>query len=267
MLSFLFVLCGVYVGFGILIFFMQSRLVFFPDRKITLTPDDINLKYENITLQTHDAVRINLWFVPAKNAEYTVIFCHGNGGNLSYVLDTVELMHQFGLNVAAFDYRGYGNSEGHPSEQGVYTDAEEVYRFLVETKGIKENEIIVMGRSLGGAVAANLAKNHNPAACIVESAFTSIADMGANQYPFYPVKIICRFKMRTIDYIKQIKSPVLIVHSSEDEIVPFSHGRKIFEAANDPKSFLEIRGSHNEGFSDSIDIYKSGLEKFLKNLR
>lgn len=266
MLSILYIVLGVYLGFGILIFLMQSKFIFFPDKRITLTPSDLRIKYEDLNLENPDGTTLNLWYLPYENAKRTAIFCHGNGGNMSYNLDAVELLHGLGLNVATFDYRGYGNSKGSPSEKGVYADAERAYRFLVDEKKVEESSIIIVGRSLGASIAANLAKNHSPAGLILESGFSSVPDVAAGQYPIYPVRLMCRFKMPTAEYVTQVKCPVLVVHSPDDEIIPFSHGKRIFDAANSPKTFLEITGSHNEGFSDSIDTYKPGLEKFLKGL-
>ncbi|MFZ2655442.1 MAG: alpha/beta hydrolase, partial [Victivallales bacterium] len=126
-----------------------------------------------------------------------------------------------------------------------------------------EKEIVVMGRSLGGAVASNLAKNNNPSLLILESAFTSTADMAASAYPIFPVRLLCRFGYRNIENVKSIKCPLLVIHSPNDEIVPYSHGRKIFDAAKEPKEFLRISGSHNEGFDESKEAYVEGLKIFL----
>ena len=263
MTSLLFILCGVYFGMLILLFLMQSRLVYFPSKEIVCTPADIRLEYEEITMKTSDGINLNAWFVPAKSPTGTVLFCHGNGGNISYSLDVVETLNKFNLNVLLFDYRGYGKSEGSPTENGTYTDADTAYRWLIKDKNIPESSIIVMGRSLGAAIAANLAKNHNPRILILESGFSSTADVASKQYPIFPVRLLCRYKYKTADYVKDIKCPLLVVHSPDDEIVPYSNGKKIFSSAKEPKEFLEIRGSHNEGYSDSGDIYINGLRNFI----
>ena len=264
MTSLLFILCGVYFGMLILLFIMQSKLVYFPLKEIACTPTDIRLEYEDITLNTPDGLKLNAWYIPSKSPTGTVIFCHGNGGNICYTLDVVETMNKMNLNVLVFDYRGYGKSEGSPTENGTYTDAETAYQWLIKDKKIPENSIIIMGRSLGAAIAANLAKNHNPRLLILESGFSSTPDVAAKQYPIFPVRLLCRYKYKTAEYVKDVKCPLLIVHSPEDEIIPYPNAKRIFNSANEPKEFLEIRGSHNEGYSDSGDIYTNGLRNFLE---
>ena len=263
MASLIFILCGVYFGMLILLFIMQSRLVYFPSKEIVCTPADIRLQYEDITMKTSDGLNLNAWFVPANSPAGTVLFCHGNGGNISYSLDVAETLNRLNLNVLLFDYRGYGKSEGSPTEEGTYADAETAYRWLVKDKNIPESSIIVMGRSLGAAIAANLAKNRNPRLLILESGFSSTPDVAAKQYPIFPVRLLCRYKYKTAEYVKDIKCPLLVVHSTEDEIIPYSNGIKIFSSAKEPKEFLEIRGSHNEGYSDSGDTYINGLRNFI----
>ncbi len=264
MSSLLFILCGVYFGMLILLFIMQSRLVYFPYRQIICTPADIRLQYEDITMKTSDGLNLNAWFVPAKSPTGTVLFCHGNGGNICYSLDVIETLNKLNLNVLIFDYRGYGRSEGSPTENGTYTDAETAYQWLVNDKNIPESEIIVVGRSLGAAIAANLAKNHNPRLLILESGFSSTPDVAAKQYPIFPVRLLCRYGYKTADYVKDIRCPLLVIHSPDDEIIPYSNGRKIFISAKEPKEFLEISGSHNEGYADSGDVYVNGLRNFLE---
>lgn len=264
MTSLLFILCGVYFGMLILLFIMQSKLVYFPSREIICTPTDIRLKYEDLTIETSDGLKLNAWFIPAESATGTALFCHGNGGNICYSLDVVETLNKLKLNVLLFDYRGYGKSEGSPTETGTYIDAETAYQYLLKDKNVPEKEIIVIGRSLGAAIAANLAKNHKPRLLVLESGFSSTADVAAKQYPIFPVRLLCRYKYKTADYVKDLKCPLLVIHSPEDEIIPYSNGKKIFNSAKAPKEFLEIRGSHNEGFTDSGDLYVNGLRNFIE---
>lgn len=264
MTSLLFILCGVYFGILILLFLMQSKLVYFPSKEIVCTPADIRLQYEDITMKTSDGLNLNAWYIPAKSQVGTVLFCHGNGGNISYSLDVAETLNKLNLNVLIFDYRGYGKSEGSPTENGTYTDAETAYQWLLKDKNIPENSIIVMGRSLGAAIAANLAKNHSPRILILESGFSSTPDVAAKQYPIFPVRLLCRYKYKTAEYVKDIKCPLLVVHSTEDEIIPYANGKRIFNSAKEPKEFLVIKGSHNEGYSDSGDSYVNGLRNFIE---
>ena len=264
MASLLFILCGVYFGMLILLFIMQSRLVYFPAKEIICTPADIRLQYEDIIIKTPDGLNLNAWFIPAKSPTGTVLFCHGNGGNICYSLDVVETLNKLNLNVLIFDYRGYGKSEGSPSEKGTYTDAETAYRWLMKDRNIPESSIIIMGRSLGAAIAANLARNHNPRLLILESGFSSTPDVAAKKYPIFPVRLLCSYKYKTAEYVKDIKCPLLVVHSKEDEIIPYSNGIKIFSSAKEPKEFLEISGSHNEGYTDSGEVYVDGLRNFIE---
>jgi dipeptidyl aminopeptidase/acylaminoacyl peptidase len=165
--------------------------------------------------------------------------------------------------VFIFDYRGYGKSEGRISEKGTYLDAEAAWRYLVDERQVDPSKIFIFGRSLGGAVGSWLAQEHTPRALIIESTFTSIPDIAAQLYPFLPIRRLARFRYSAIDYVQQVSCPVLIVHSRDDEMISFSHGRRLFEAANEPKELLEIRGTHNEGFITSGKFYQDGLKSFI----
>jgi len=192
-----------------------------------------------------------------------VLFCHGNGGNISHRLDTIWTWNKLGMNVLIFDYRGYGKSEGKPSEEGTYLDAEAAWKHLVEKRGAAGERIIIHGRSLGGAVAARLARDHTPAGLILESTFSSVPDMAAKLYPMFPVRLLSRFEYGTAEYVAAVKCPVMVIHSAEDDIIPFKLGRRVFEAAGEPKRFVQIHGSHNSGFMESDGVYTPALRKFL----
>ncbi|MDX1444486.1 MAG: alpha/beta hydrolase, partial [Gammaproteobacteria bacterium] len=168
-------------------------------------------------------------------------------------------------NSLIIDYRGYGNSSGEPSEEGLYTDARTAWCYLVDERGIPSKHITVFGRSLGGSVAAKLATEVEPAALIVESAFTSVPDAAADIYWWLPVRWLSRFEFATKDYVQQVRCPVLVVHSRDDEIITFSHGRAIFDAAPEPKQFLELRGGHNEAIFESRGVYLQGLQDFVNH--
>ena len=249
-----------------MLYFLQSKLIYYPTREIEVTPAAAGLAYEQVALRAADAVLLGAWFVPAEDARGTVLFCHGNAGNISHRLDSIRIFHDLGLSVLIFDYRGYGTSEGKPSEQGTYLDAEAAWAYLTEARRVGPSRIIVFGRSLGGAVAARLAADKAPAGLIVESAFTSIPGLGRELYWFLPVRWICRFRYATAEYVRKINCPILVVHGREDEIIPFRHGERIFEAARRPKRFLAISGGHNDGFLVSRDVYQAGLEQFLRDV-
>ncbi|MEK7797018.1 MAG: alpha/beta hydrolase, partial [Pseudomonadota bacterium] len=196
----------------------------------------------------------------------TLLFCHGNAGNISHRLESIRQFHQLGLNVFIFDYRGYGESEGVPTEAGTYRDAEAARRYLVETRGLAPEHIVYFGRSLGAAIAAWLATQHPPRALIVESAFTSVPDFGAEIYPWLPVRLLARLRYPTQEYLRSVQAPVLVIHSRDDEIVSFRHAEKLYESANSPKELLEIRGGHNDGFLVSGAQYTRRLDDFLRRV-
>ena len=257
---------GLYVLICIYLFFMQGRLLFYPNlpsRKITATPAKIGLSYEPVTITTSDNVRIKGWFVPAQKAKGVLLFFHGNAGNISHRLDSLAIFHRLGLSTLIIDYRGYGESEGRISEEGTYLDAEASWRYLTETKGIAPEEIVIFGRSLGGAVAATLATRTSPAGLILESVFSSVPDMAAQLYPVFPVRLLSRYQYDVKKAVQRVTCPVLVIHSRDDEIIPFANGVNVYEATVSEKQFLEIRGGHNEGFLVSGSTYQQGLERFL----
>ena len=254
-----------YVGGALLLSLLQARLVYHPRRDIEATPDTVGLPYEDVRFQTDDGLTLAGWFLPASGAKATILFCHGNAGNISHRLDSAVLFHQLGYSLLLFDYRGYGQSEGKPTEEGTYRDAEAAWKHLVETRGIPPSEIVISGRSLGGAVAAHLARSRTPRALVVESSFTAIPDVAAEMLWFLPVRWLIRFDYRTVDYVRQVDCPILVVHSADDRLIPFHHGREIFAAAGEPKEFLQIVGPHNGGFLQSGDRYRNGLTTFLAN--
>lgn len=250
----------------VLMYFKQESMLYFPDKEIHETPKNIGLQYEEIAFKTEDGVSISGWYIPAEKGRGVILFCHGNAGNISHRLESIKIFHSLDLSVLIFDYRGYGKSEGRPTEKGTYRDAEAAWDYLVNVKKKSPGKIILFGRSLGGAVAAELALRRNPAGLIIESSFKSVPDLGQKFYPWLPVRLLSRFEYSTIDKVALIKCPKLIVHSPGDEIVPFDQGKAIYGKASPPKDFLEITGGHNEGFLMSGSAYTEGLERFLEKV-
>jgi fermentation-respiration switch protein FrsA (DUF1100 family) len=248
----------------VVMYLMQPGMVYFPSKTLESNPQTVGLPYDDVFLTTADGVRIHAWFVPANPGSATILVCHGNGGNISHRLETIRQFHDLGLSVFLFDYHGYGKSDGRPGEEATYMDAETCWQYLTRTKNIAPGSVIIYGQSLGGAVAAWLAARHKPGALILESAFTSIPDIAAHHYPWLPVRLLARFSYATKTYLEKVDSPVLVIHSPDDEIVPFSHGKALYEAAQEPKEFLEISGSHNDGFLISGSTYLDGLRDFLQ---
>jgi len=257
---------GAYGMMVLCLFFFQSKLLYFPSRDIVATPALVGLPYESVTLATEDHVQLDGWFLPVAEPRGVVLFFHGNAGNISHRLDSLSIFHELGLSVLIFDYRGFGRSEGRISEEGSYRDAEAAVRYLMEEQDVPLQNMVYFGRSLGGAIAAHLAMKVTPAALIIESTFTSVPDLAAQLYPLLPVRSMSRFSYNAEKYLESVSCPVLIVHSVDDEIIPVQHGRALLAAANEPKQFLEIHGSHNEGFFLSRRDYMNGLDQFLKSV-
>ncbi len=243
-------------------FLNQSRYVYFPTRRIHSTPRDIGLEYEDVYIRTVDGVEVNGWFIDS-GSSVTVLFLHGNGGNISDRLALIEIFTKIGLSTFIIDYRGYGKSGGKPTEVGTYRDAEAAWNYLVGEKKISPSEIILYGRSLGGPVAANIASSFNPRALILDSTFTSIKNIGSELYPYLPVKKFFKYDYNTISFLKEVSCPVLVIHSGGDSYIPIKHGQKIYNAIKSAKEFAVIRGNHNNGFLLSADTYLKKITAFL----
>lgn len=245
--------------------YLERRSIYFPMRQIEYTPNEVGLIYEEIFFKTEDDVDLNGWFIPAEEAKYTILFLHGNAGNISHRFEKIRIFHDLDLNVFIFDYRGYGKSKGSPSERGLYLDAKSAYDYLKSKEGISKDTIILFGESLGGSVAIDLAGREGIKAIIVESTFSSAKDMAKRIYPFIPQFFITS-NFDSVKKIKDIRVPKLIIHSVDDEIVPFDLGQKLFEIAPSPKTFLKIRGGHNTAFLDSEVEFKKGISSFISSL-
>jgi hypothetical protein len=227
------------------------------------TPLGVGQTYDPVVFPAADGTALAGWLIPVAGSRGTILFCHGNAGNISHRTDYVRIFTRMRLSLLLFDYRGYGQSSGSPDERGTYDDAAGAWRFLVEQRHIRPDEIILFGESLGGAIAAWLSTERQPAALITQSCFTSLPDLGSRIYPFLPVRWLLRHVYDARGYIARARCPVLVIHSPEDEIVPYDQGRALFEAAAEPKRFLEIRGDHNGGFLLAGGLYTEGIESFL----
>lgn len=257
-------------AYGLLLlsmFFFQSKLLYYPNvpsRDVITTPASAGLEFESVRFSTEDGLTLDGWFVPSPGAQQVILFFHGNAGNISHRIESLRLFHELGFDCMIFDYRGYGRSDGKPSEHGTYRDAEAAWRYLTVERNIPPQRIVLLGRSLGAAIATQLASRHTPAALVIESAFTSLTDLAAKVYWFVPVRLLSRYHYPVARYLKSVASPVLVVHSRDDELIPFAHGRRLFEIANTPKQFLEIRGSHDGGFLETGRAYSDALRGFLQ---
>ena len=247
----------------VLVFLFQSSLIYFPMRSVSVTPQEIGLDFEEVWLKTSDDVTLSSWFIPAEEQRGVLLFCHGNAGNISHRLESIRIFHDLGLSVLIFDYRGFGQSEGSVSEEGTYLDAEAAWDHLIEERGVDPSEIVLFGRSIGGAVAAHLAARQQAGALILEFSFTSLTDLGTQVYPFLPIRLLSRYQYNTSAYLQQIDMPLLIIHSPDDEIIPFAHAKVLYEKADRPKELLQIMGDHNAGFFISGERYFNGIDRFL----
>lgn len=249
----------------------QDRLLYLPNagREHIATPADRGLAWEEVTLTTEDDVALHAWWIPAPAPRASLLFFHGNAGNISHRLESIAQFQRLGLSVLIVDYRGYGRSEGRPSESGTAMDARAAWYWLRDEAEQEANEIIVFGRSLGAAVAAELAahleeQQTTPAAVILESPFRSVPELAQQLYPFLPARWLARINYPVETYVARISVPLLVIHSRDDEIIPFAEGEAVYRAAQEPKQLLELLGGHNTGFLNSEPVYSAGIDSFLR---
>ena len=258
---------AVYLGLALYLYVFQARFIYFPNlpsRQVTATPADIGLTFEAVRLRTSDGEALVGWFIPTRAARGTLLYLHGNGGNMGHRLDQIAVFHRLGLNILIIDYRGYGASSGKPSEQGTYQDALTAWNYLTQQKHLKPERIVLFGESLGGSIAAWLVARHPPAGLIIYASFTSVPEMGQALYPMFPASWLTRYRYDTRAALRHVSCPVLIMHSPEDEIIPFSHGQALFGAAHEPKRLVELRGGHNDAVRVSREIYMREIGVFLQ---
>ena len=239
----------VYAAVCAYIYMAQDRMFYFPTKDFTVNPANYDLKFQDVFINVDQDETIHGWYFPqAQDPESarTVLFCHGNGGNISHRLETVIFLLQRGVNVMMFDYRGYGRSSGRPTETNTYDDVRAVYDWLISEKNVKPNDIIVFGRSLGGAVAVDLASRVSCGGLIVESTFDSAIEMAKGYFPLFPAGLLIKYSYNSISKISKVDCLKLFTHSPVDDLVPFERGKRLFEAAPEPKTFFEISGGHNE---------------------
>ena len=252
-------------------FYLLDRwLVFFPTREITNAPDDIGMPFEEVFFPAADGTQLHGWFVPGRS-EDTIVWFHGNAGNISNRVYNMMLLNQrVGANLFIFDYRGYGLSEGKPSEKGLYSDGEGALEYLRSRDDIDSDRLVLFGRSLGGCVVAELAMRHRAKAVIMESSFTSVSAMSRYKRPaiafFIPHRLFMRSRFDSLSKMGSIHSPMMIVHGNKDITVPIEMGKELFTAANEPKRFYEIRGAtHDDTHIVGGEDYFKALREFIDN--
>jgi fermentation-respiration switch protein FrsA (DUF1100 family) len=253
----------------------ERHIVFRPDmfggREVMPLPDSLHLVSNRVAFRSGDSARITGLAIPSADSDAQwLLYLHGNAGNVtsSVLPQFYARWHALGLSVLAIDYRGYGESEDRlPSEQGTYADARAAYDWLRTARSVPANRIIIYGHSLGSGVATELALHVDAAGLIVEGAFTSIPDIGATVYPWFPVRLISSQRFANIDKIGRVAMPKLIMHASDDHIVPYAQGQAVFAAARAPKEWVELKGGHMRAFLEDSAHFWGHAGAFVRRLR
>lgn len=259
MLTILVLVLG-YLAACALIYAVQDRLVWFPGPPPTADPGVLNLAYEEARITTGDGVALHGWFLPG--GPEAVLVSHGNAGTVAERITLTDAFLRMGRSVLLYDYRGYGRSEGQPSEEGTYLDAVAAFDWLL-ARGFAPGQITAYGESLGAAVSVELARRRDPARLVLEHAFVSVPEIGARVYPWLPVRLLARIRYDSLADAPELRLPVLIVHSPEDELVPIGHGRTLYDALPGPKRFLETGGGHNDGGFLQRAEWREAVRRFL----
>ena len=247
----------------------EDQIIFQPSPHIIDQPSSASLAFEDLYFETTDGVRLNGWFIPHPRAQFTLLWFHGNAGNIGHRVDNIKRLHdQLEINVLIFDYRGYGRSEGSISEAGSYLDGAAAVVFLYEKLGRDRNNIVFFGRSLGAAVAAEMARRYQPQGLILESPFVSIREMAKAIFPSLPIRSLLQTEYDIVKKIKEIRTPLLVLHGDRDEVVPFAQGKAVFAAAPEPKAFYTIVGAgHNDTYIAGGEPYYQRLREFVTSIR
>ena len=247
----------------------EHQQVYHPSRSLEADGSALGRRWEDVYFATSDGFKLNGWFFPgnagSSRSEWAMLICHGNAGNISHRLQLYSTLLETGVAVFAFDYRGYGRSQGRPSESGTYLDAQAAHAWL-HARGYAANRIIALGESLGGGIASELCLRETIGGLILISTFTSIGDLGAELYPWLPIRWINQIGYDTVSKLPKLTVPVLVMHGRHDELIRFHHAETNFAAANDPKMFCEIGGRHGDPLADRTAFLR-GIEDFLRNLK
>ena len=246
---------------------VEKRYVFFPTSEIEMTPAHVGLDYEDVFFPTANENLLHGWYVPG-SGNGTWLWFHGNGGNIGHrVTELALLHHRLGVDLLIFDYQGYGRSQGTPSERGTYQDARAALAYLQQHQGKDAGQVVYYGHSLGTAIAVKLAVERPPSGLVLVSPFTSASDLSHLAFPWIPVSWLIKDKYNTLGRIPSVRNPLLIIHGSQDELVPVSHGENLFQAAAEPKSFLALpQAGHNDTFEAGGEAYWVAIETFLAAL-
>jgi alpha-beta hydrolase superfamily lysophospholipase len=247
----------------------ERQLVYAPSSFVKKTPRDAGMPFDGVALTSADGVTIQGWFVPAESSgteapPQTLLFLHGRTGNLSDCLDKIHLFHDMGLDVFAVDYHGYGASSGAPEESALAGDAMAGYFYLTDKRNVKRDRLYIYGEDLGAALAIDLATRVEPAGLITEGASASLLKKVEDDWPLIPWEYLLRNQFDSISKIGEVHVPVLILHSSDDEVVPFRDARRLYLLAHEPKELVELHGTHKDAFVKSFDSYYDKVDQFVR---
>jgi uncharacterized protein len=260
-----------YIVVLVLLRFNESRLLYAPGagRSLLDPPPELHLDVRRVELVTADSLRLVSWAMPVSGGSgYWLLICHGNAGNISDVGRPYHYagLRELGLSLFAFDYRGYGESEGLPSESGLYRDADAAYRYLRDTLQVPAARLVIFGHSLGSAVAVELASRVPAAGLVLDGALSSVRERAQELFPYAPVRWIAASRFLSIDLVGALALPKLFLHARDDEVIPLRHGRRLFEAAAAPKRFVELRGGHGDAFEVDSAAYFGAIGEFIAEL-
>ena len=251
---------GVLVGATLFLVFSEKRLIYYPAAEVDVTPKALGLPFEEVEIDVEPGVKLHGWFIKAAKepSVATVLFSHGNAGNIADRLDRVLRWREVGADFLLYDYRGYGKSTGSPDEEGTYRDGRAAYDYLVKGRQVDPARLVLMGESLGCAVSIQLAIERKAAGLVIEAPFASIAHMANAIYPFLPLGSFIRTRYENVKKVPQLKMPLLVVQGTRDEVIPVSQGKMVFDAAPEPKQYLAIEGAHHN------DVYVVGGEGYRR---
>ena len=247
--------------------FFEWRNLYYPAHQIEATPSLFGLQYEDVNFISEDGRMLHGWWIPHPRARGTVIHCHGNAGNIGDRAWMAADLHRLKVNVFLFDYRGYGESRGLPTEKGTYRDARAAYEVVrARYQDVESPPVVLHGQSLGGAVAIQLALDKPVRGLIVESSFSSVIDMGQKLYPLLPIRWFCYFRYDSVSKAPRLNIPKLFAHSPQDDLIPYDLGEKLYQAAAPPKEFVVLEGAHNDAGWSLTPAYWRAIEKFMDHV-
>ena len=254
------------IGGTLFLMIFEKQLIYYPATAVDVTPKALGLPFDEVTIDVEPGVKIHGWFIKGSKepSVATILFSHGNAGNIADRLDRVLSWRDLGVDFLLYDYRGFGRSTGAPGEEGTYRDGRAAHDYLVKTRGIEAKRLVLMGESLGCAISIQIALDRPAAGLVLEAPFASIPHMASAIYPFLPAKFFVRTRYDNLEKIPRVRMPLLVVQGTRDEVIPVAQGKMVFGAAPSPKQYLAIEGAHhNDVYVIGGTQYKSALSDFL----